>query len=151
MIYPAVLVAVGDDYSKKSEKFENGNWSEIQEPPIDGSSMSRYAPIFHGGSLFYFGGWDGSVKLTSILRLSVSSWTWSNVGQLKSSRRAHEVILVGNTFTIVGGNGNGSITKYNEACLLNNEQFTCTELSSSLTNYFYRPILYLVSDNYQNC
>ena len=108
--------------------------------------MRWYVVIFYAGNHYYFGG-NSSGWLNSILRLSGSSWTWSNVGQLNSPRHTHGVILVGNTFMVVGGAG----TKKNEACNLNNEQFTCTELSTSLTNYGYTPILYLVDKNYGNC
>ena len=87
-------------------------------------------------------------SLNSILRLSGSSWTWSNVGQLNSVRHGHGVILVGNKFMILGGYN--AIFK-NEACSLENEQFTCTELSSSLSKYSYMPILHLVDENYGTC
>ena len=66
---------------------------------------------------------------------------------MKTTREAHQVILVGDRFMIIGGMG----TKNNEACFLNNGQFNCTEFSSSLKNYAYYPILYLVNDNYKNC
>ena len=98
------------------------------------------------GDHYYFGG-DSGDDLNSILRLSGTSWTWSKVGQLNSPREGHGVISVGNIFTVVGGMG----TQNNEACVLENEQVTCTELSSSLTDYFYWPSLYLVNDNNGNC
>ena len=146
MTFSASLVAVGDSYHNKGEKFENGNWSDIQEPPVNERFMG-YAVIFHGGDHFFFGGFDGSNYLDSIFRLSGSSWTWSNVGQLNSVRRGHGVILANNKFTVVGGDGN----QKNEACLLDNEQFTCTELSSSLNGYRWWPILHLVDENYGTC
>lgn len=108
--------------------------------------MDSYAVVFHAGYHYFFGGYS-SGYLDSILRLNGTSWTWSKIGHLNSSRRAHGVILVGNTFMVVGGYE----TKKNEACLLDNERFTCTELSSSLTNYRYWPILYQVDENYGNC
>ena len=108
--------------------------------------MNSYAVIFHGGNHFFFGG-SSDGQLDSILRLSGNSWTWSKVGQLNALRQAHGVILVEDTFTVVGGTG----IKKNEACVLNNEQLTCTELASSLTNYEYYPILYLVGKDYETC
>ena len=105
--------------------------------------MRWYVAVFYAGNHYYFGG----TRLSSILCLNGSSWSWSNAGQLNSSRNGHGVILVGNTFTIVGGEG----TLRNEACLLFNGQFNCTELSTSLTNYSWRPMLYLVDENYANC
>ena len=148
MIYSAVLVAVAGADGLESEKFENGNWSDLQQPPSgEYPYMSAYAAIFHAGNHYYFGGWNAKVRLASVLRLSGSAWTWSNVGQLTSSRKGHGVILVANIFMVVGGHGN----KRNEACFLTDEQFACTELSTSLNLYAYPPIMYLVDENYANC
>ena len=148
MIFLASLVAVGDHWSKKSEKFQDGTWSDIQEPPVVGSRFQGYAVISHGGNHFFFGGWIGwSSEVNSILRLDGSSWTWSNVGQLNSARYGHGAILVGNTVTVVGG----EFTKRNEACNLDDEQINCTELSSSLTNYWWYPILHPVDEDYGQC
>ena len=139
---------MGDLYSKKSEKLQDDIWSDIEEPPVNGTRMYYYAVIVHGSSHYYFGGYDGG-DLNSILRLQSGSWKWSNVGQMKSymHRLGHAVILVSKTFMVVGGDG----TQKNEACLLNNGQFSCTELSSSLDSYIYYPILLSVADNFGNC
>ena len=142
------MVAVGDWYDhEKSEKFEDGNWSDIQEPTVVGSRFRGYAVIFYGGNHFFFGGNDHSSDLKSILLLSGSSWTWSNIGQLNLARQGHGAILIGNTVTVVGGEG----TKKNEACHLADEQVTCTELSSSLGTYHWWPVLHLVDANYGAC
>ena len=111
--------------------------------------MFFYAVIFHGRSLYYFGGTDENHNdLNSILRLDSGSWTWSNVGQINSARNGHEVILVGEKVMVVGGAG----TKNNEACLLMvNGHFNCTELSSNLTDYALYPILFAVAENYESC
>ena len=146
--FSAVLVAVGsyNPRNKKSEKYEDGSWSEIQEPPL--VSLSDYAAIFHADSFYYFGGFEsGSGYLRSILRLNATSWAWSNAGQMKSSRRGHAVILVKNTFMVIGG----GYTRQHSACLLNNGKFSCEEKSSSLTDYVDRPMLFLVNDSYENC
>ena len=128
--------------NKKSEKFENGNWSDLQEAPVH-LSFRSYAAIFYGGNFYYFGGYD----LTSILRLSAASWTWSIVGQLNASRNGHGVILVDNKFMVIGG----SDIRPTEACLLRNGRFNCEEKRSSLLKDFNTPILFLVDDNYQDC
>ena len=47
---------VASENSKKSEKFQNDIWSDIEEPPVDGTSMFGYAVIFYGSSHYYFGG-----------------------------------------------------------------------------------------------
>ena len=71
--FSAVLVAVGDYSSKKSEKLENGVWSEIEEPPVDGWRMFNYAALFNAGSHYFFGGADGGASkvdhLDTILQL----------------------------------------------------------------------------------
>ena len=140
--------------SKKSEKLQSGIWSDLEEPPVDGWTLWNYVVIFYGtethGSHYYFGGRTTGYSvqlLSSILRLESGSWTWSNVGRIKSARMGHAVILVGEKFIVVGGEGNHN----NEACLLNNYEFSCTKLSSSLTNYANSPILFSVADNYINC
>ena len=95
MSYPGVLVAVGDDESKKSEKFEDGSWTDIEEIPVSGSSMRWQVAVFYAGNHYYFGGWSNGIGfLNSILRLSGTLWTWSNVGNLNSARLGHGVILV---------------------------------------------------------
>ena len=147
MTLSASLVAVGHTLHKKGEKFQDGTWSDIQEPPVVGNYFNGYAVILYGGNHFFFGGYDGSGELNSILRLDGSSWTWSNVGQLNSARSGLGAILVGNTVTVVGGQGKLK----NEACKLDNEQFTCTELSSSLTGYDWYPILHPVNQDYGQC
>ena len=153
MTFSASLVAVGDENSKKGEKFQDGTWSDIQEPPIDvltdrdAYRLAGYAVIFHGGYHYYFGGLDGNSESNSILRLSGTSWTWSNVGQLNSAREGHSAILIGNTVTVLGGYG----TKRNEACSIDNEQINCTYLSSGLAWYWWYPILHSVDQDYGQC
>ena len=146
IIHSAELVAVGSQKSKKSEKFEDDIWSDIEEPPVDETRMYAYAVIFHGNSHYYFGGY-GDSPLASILRLQSGFWTWSNVGQINTARSGHEVISVGEKFMVIGGYGYNK----NEACLLNNGQFYCADLSSSLEKYLDRPILFSVADNYGQC
>ena len=146
-----VLVAVGSAWpnNKKGEKFEDGDWIDIQEAPV-GRSLNYYAVVFYGANFYYFGGTDRknllSIMLSSILRLNAATWTWSNVGNLNSVRYGHKVILVENTFMVIGGPASYS----NEACLLNNGRFTCEERTSSLNSY-YMPLLFLVSDNFGRC
>ena len=146
------MVAVADFNGKESEKLQDGIWSDIEEPPVDGG-MYLYAVVVQGSSHYYFGGYyvsaDGSnVALDSILRLQSGCWTWSNVGRINIPRRGHAVILVNETFMVAGGYGNNK----NEACQRsNNGQFNCTELSSSLFWYTSYPIVFSVTDNYGNC
>ena len=142
MAHSAALVAVGDYSSKKGEKFENDIWSDIEDPPIDDTRFLDYDVTFYDGNYYYFGG----VSSSQILRLSGTSWTWSNAGQLSSPRSNHGVISVGNTFMVVGGRS----TEKNEACTLENGEITCTQLSTSLSGYL-DPILFHVDENYRNC
>ena len=133
--------------NKKSEKFEDGKWRDIGEPPVH--SLGFYAVIFHAENFYYFGGYDQVVdkSLSSILALNAASWTWSNIGQLNSARHAHGVTSVNNMFIVIGGLG----TQPNEACSLRNDEFICREKNSSLYRYAWSPLLFLVNDNYENC
>ena len=142
-----VLVAVGSGRPRhsKAEKLEGGSWSDIEEAPV-GGYFAHYAVIFDAGNFYYFGGYNGGV-LNTIFRLSGETWTWSNAGRLNSARSSHGAALVEDTFMVIGGySGN----KPNEACLLNNGQFTCEVKPSSLTNYYYN-IIFNVSDDYGLC
>ena len=133
-------------YSKKSEKLEDDIWTDIEEPPVDRTSMSDYAVIFRGSSHYYFGGSSGG-NLNTILRLQSGSWTWSNIGRIKSARDGHAVISIGEKFMVVGGFGRYN----NEACVLKNGRFSCKVLSSSLYYYAFYPILFSVADTYGSC
>ena len=132
--------------NKSCEKFENGNWSDIPEAPEVGIEFDAYAVIFYSNNFYYFGGYNTS-GLRSILSLNAVSWTWSKVGNLNSNRFNHGVILVENTFMVIGGLYN----KANEFCILNNGQFTCEEKTSRLNNYVSTPLLFLVNDDYGIC
>ena len=146
-----ILVAVGslNPSTKKAEKYEDGNWSDLQEPPVD-VSLYSYAVIVYEDNFFYFGGWDtgrGRSEVSLILCLNAASWAWTNVGQMNSIRYGHGVIQADDTFMVIGGYD----TRPNEACSLSNGSFTCEQKSSSLTDYAYMPLLFLVNDSYGNC
>ena len=141
-----MLVAVASNTHKNAEIFEDGAWTDIQQPPV-GEHFSRYAVLYDAGNFYYFGGWGDSSDLSLILRLDAATWTWSNVGQLNSSRHAHGVIQAGNTFMVIGGGG----VRKNEACVLNNGQFTCEEKTSSLESYAYYPLMSLINDTFGLC
>ena len=108
--------------------------------------MYHSAPIFHADNHYFFSGYNDN-GVDSILRLAQNSWTWSTVGQVNLSRWGHGVIMVGDKFMIMGGRG----IRKNEECLLSNGEFSCTELSSSLNDYVYTPMLFLVDESYGNC
>ena len=96
--------------TKKSEKFESGKWSDIQEPPL--KYFVNYAVVFHKDHFYYFGGYNDDIgPLSSILRLNTGSWTWQPVGELISARSAHGVISIGNTLMVIA---NDSLEKDKE-------------------------------------
>ena len=146
-------------FNRKSEKFEDDTWSDIFDPP-GVEALSESAVIFHAGNFYYFGGYDGrgcygpkcngptyDGRLNTIFRLKSAKWVWSVVGRLNAVRRGNSVILVENTFMVIGGVGE----KPNEACLLGeNGIFTCEE-TSSLDTYWYYPVLFLVNDEFEDC
>ena len=129
---------------EKGRKYEDGVWTNIQDPPVN-TELSQFAVIFDAGNFYYFGGYDRGV-INSILRLNEATWTWSRVGNLNSARWHHGVILIENTFMVIGGDG----THPNEACFLENGQFTCEEKTSILEKYK-TPVLFPVSNNFGPC
>ena len=129
-----------------AEKFENEAWTDIQEAPVD-TSLSYYAVVFDAGNFYYFGGLGDTGDLNSILRLNAATWAWSTVGQLNSARRGHGVMMVGNTFMVIGG----VEIQPTETCNLNNGQFTCEEKNTRLNRYYYTPSVFLVSDDFELC
>ena len=149
--FSAAMVAVGSyrPDNKKSEIFKKGatNWTSIAEPPVWKSPFAHYATIFHAGNFYYFGGLVGKQPTKSILCLNEASWAWSKIGQLNSLRDRHGVILIGNTFMVIGGRN----TKPNEVCHLKHDTFSCAELPSELKAYMMRPLCFLVNDDYGKC
>ena len=119
----------------------------IGDEPSAMAKIYEYAVTFHAGNFYYFGGYGYFGRLDSILRLNADSWTWSNVGKLNSARLGHSVILIENKFMVIGGSDN----QPNEACVLNDGQFSCTEQPNSLTDYRITPILFLVNKSYGDC
>ena len=152
------LVAVGDMSSRKTEKFQNGNWIDVEDIPADGTRMYHHAVLFYAGNFYNFGGVTRfTEQLSSIFCLNGVSWTWSNVGQMISPRYGHAVISIENRFMVVGGvqaDGNLAVAVpalKHEVCTLNNGFFSCTAFNSSLTNFYNTPVLYHVDKNYRTC
>ena len=131
---------------KKGEKFDNGNWTDIEEAPVR-TRFAQSAVVFTAGNFYYFGGLDKGTTLSSILCLNATTWTWSKVGKLNSARYSNGVILVEDTFMVLGGSGR----QQNEACRLKDGKFICEEKTSKLENYYNNALLFLVKDNYGNC
>ena len=134
---------MGSTEHKLSEVLEDETWSWIEKPPIDKKAMSLYAVVFRGGYHYYFGG----TNVTSVCRLEEKTWNWSKLGQLNSVREGYGVISVEEKFIVVGGHSSQNI----EECLLDNGEFSCTEVQTWFINYYIYPILYLVDENYTNC
>ena len=143
------MIAVSSQapYNKKAEIFEDGAWTDIQDPPAP-IGWGQYAVVFDAGNFYYFGGWNGHY-ISSILRLDATSWTWSEVGSMTRGRHGHGVFVNGNTFMQIGGNGHYRT----EACVLSNGQFTCEENTTvqPLGGYAYWPFLLPVSDTFELC
>ena len=147
----ATLVAVGsvNPNTKKSEILQSNQWTEIEDVPAEGF-FNQYAVVFYDGDYYYFGG-DQNIVYQDILRLDGNRWTWSTVGQLNTPRNGHGVILAGNTFKVIGGATYDGTALKNEVCIIQNQEFMCTEQSSELFYYYRYPILHLVNKDYSNC
>ena len=136
--------------SNSSEKLEHGSWSEIDEAPVS-DGFSDYSVVFYSGNFYYFGGWTGGLR-NFILGLNAATWSWSKVGHLTSTRAAHGVILIENTFMVIGGGGFGG--SGHEACLLRNERIECSSPQTSTRSEiigYYTPVLFLVSEDFGLC
>lgn len=111
-------------------------------------SYHGYAVVYDAGNFYYFSG-EGIHNI--ILRLNADSWTWSRAGALTKTRRGHAVVKVDNTYMVIGGEGHG-VAGHPEACLLNDDKFTCEEKSSKyaqqMKEYKWYPSVFLVSDDY---
>ena len=79
---------------------------------------------------------------------------------MKEGRKGHAVVILGERFMLFGD----QLNPKNEACLLIDGKFNCTEFSSRLNDdvvwhtpisrmdgYFLYPALYLVDESYANC
>lgn len=133
-------------YSRKSEIFQDDKWTDIQDAP---KTLAGYAVVFSDGYFYYFGG-GGDLNGAGIIRLNAASWTWSDgyIGFMAQTARVnHAVITIGNTFMVLGGHGK----KYNEACVMNNDEMTCEKKSSFLQYFYESPAVFLVNDTYGNC
>ena len=102
------------------------------------------APIVHVVGAFYVvGGWSDA-PLSTIGRFDMATRTWSNAGDLVTSRNGHNVIYDGNYLLVVGGN-RGSVTPVMaEKCSITNGQVSCTGQTPQLAAYSYYPELFLV-------
>ena len=113
--------------------------------PINAGSIWLHAVVYVHSSYFYFGGDDGSKKVSTIARLDGSSYKWSKVGQLNQGRNAHNAIHLNGFFVVVGY---GGFTYKTEKCEYKNNQMVCQSQSPSLTNYAYTPELMIVADDF---
>ena len=130
------LVAVGGKlpYSLRSEYYNNGEWTSVDDYPYASVYIFEYATVYFK-NFFYFivDNYKGKCG-----RLSSETWVWSEVGSLNPrSRRGHSVIMLGNKFMVVGGSNYGMKT---ESCILyqttDGEKFNCTDQAKGLTYKF---------------
>ena len=118
--------------------------------------MLEYATVFHAGYHYYFGGYESDSNMNktaynSILRLEESSWSWSKVGEIKTSRYAPGVIMIEDKFMVIGGEdfNSKSYEIKNEACLKEDDKIECTEMD--WMHKALNPALFLVGDSYADC
>ena len=109
-----------------------------------GSEFLYYAPIYHENAFFIFGGKHWPDFFTKIARIDVETRLWSIVGDLRNPRMSHGVILIGNSFMVVGGYANIK----SEKCTLENNRMNCVELASGLPGYVNHPYFAPVHSNF---
>ena len=93
-----------------------------------------------------FGGFTNNGFDTTIARLDSINFTWSQVGELKKGRHAHNVIEIQGDILVIGG----SEQIKTERCSYINGQIQCTLQEPDLFNYVAYPELLLVPSHYCN-
>ena len=66
---------------------------------------------------------------------------------MKNHRSDHGAVLVDNRVLVVGGYGD----LHTESCVINDDDFECTNQESKLLNYARYPLMATVSDDFKNC
>ena len=145
-------MAVGSSYPKnvKAEKFdfETGSWTTVNDYPYsDGVAFFRYDMLFIPEMAAYIviGGEDGDYYDLGTIGM-FRNGDWSQAGQLNTARSVNfkyffcfEIIFLkahralwSNDGLIVSG---GYFTISSEKCTMENNVFTCVDISPSLLNY----------------
>ena len=70
--------------------------------------------------------------------------TWRKVGNMKHSRRGHNVIALDQDLIVVGGVG----LLQTEKCSFDDDVVNCQSQKPLLSNYMYFPELFLVADDF---
>lgn len=163
-------MAVGDQDHRKSEYFDNEieSWISINDYPYSVSVSSfdikhfdisvipiplternffGYASVVIDQQFFIIGGAADGNESTMIASLDPITWSWSNVGRLRTARDGHEALWLNSKLIVVGG----QYTKPVEFCELENDRFFCTSQALTLKDFDYYPLLFAVSDDYNRC
>lgn len=119
------------------------SWSVRQSYPFAAKIYSA-ASVYVNDYFVVFGGIDGSGG-TTIARYDASGDDWHGMGQLKSGRDGHAVIVTGSdTVLVVGGNGN----QMTEKCTVDGDSINCVGQAPYLDDYASYPELFIVSNPY---
>ena len=96
----------------------------------------------------------GCAYTKRIVCLKTVTWTWSEAGRTNLIREYHGAIWANSKLVVVGGwfnTGNPDEVLQTEFCEWNNNEFTCELQQSGVHDYGGYPLLFAVSDDFNNC
>ena len=97
---PFIVGSSKGSFKNKVELYQENHWAELENYPFS-SWISDYGIISNESSVFIFGGYTGSSETSIIAEYNENGW--SEVSQMKTSRRGHSVIHISDRVIIVGG------------------------------------------------
>ena len=66
--------------------------------------MKEAPTVYYNDAFYVFGGsTSGLVELTTIAQLTIATFQWKRVGNIKQSRNGHNVIVIQDSFFVIGG------------------------------------------------
>ena len=158
------------DSSKSHSKLEffnfaSGNWTIVSNKKLIclnsvlfqattypyHSTIINVPIIYHKSSYYVFGGkaqYSGdSYAYDDIARFDEQrTWKRLEPGKLIKARYGHEVVMFGDSFMIIGGNG----SQYNQKCDYADwgDVITCERQGSTISDYKNYPQIHFVPQNY---
>lgn len=97
---PFIVGSSKGSFKNKVELYQENQWIELDDYPFS-SWISDYGIISTDSSVFILGGYTGSSEESNIAEYNENGW--SEVSQMKDSRRGHSAIQISDRVIIVGG------------------------------------------------
>ena len=137
-------MAVGSSGHAKTEllNLSTLTWYTIADYPF-ADGISSYAVVYNDDNFYVFGG-DSGYHVSTIARLGAYSRVWHKMGDLRSARAGHGVILSQGSYLIVGGEN----TQRTEKCTISGDSITCIDQQPKLEMYSLYPELFPVESDF---